>query len=133
MKEKQPASAAETTNRESHVDHLPLLLDLPLFKKQIKEGAAWSKGPRSALTVYKSENLRLVLIALHKNGDLPKHTAPGRISVQVLEGHIRFGTEEKVIELAEGQIVTLKEHVPHDVLALEESLILLTIALKAAG
>lgn len=131
MEEKKPAPSATDTNDANNVHHLPTALDLPLLMQQVKEGPAWLKGPRNALTVFKSGNLRIVLIALHKNGDLPKHTAPGMISVQVLEGYIRFSTEEKAVDLAQGQLVTLKEHIPHDVLALEESLILLTIALAA--
>jgi len=84
-------------------------------------------GPRNAITVFKSERLRIVLIALHAGAEMPTHTAEGMISVQVLEGHLRFGTQEQTLQLTQGQLVALHDRIPHSVLALEESLFLLTL------
>ena len=95
---------------------------------QIKKEPAWLNGPRNAITVFKSERLRIVLIALHNGAELPTHTADGTISVQVLEGSIRFETAEEAVQLANGQLVTLHDRIPHSVLATEESIILLTLA-----
>ena len=103
-------------------------IDLLRFMEQIKKEPAWLNGPRNAITVFKSECLRLVLIALHAGAELPTHTADGTISVQVLEGSIRFGTSGESVQLGKGQLVTLHEKIPHSVLALEESLFLLTLA-----
>src|SRR5690606_2267605 len=110
------------------------LLDAPLveinlnsFKKQIKQEQAWKEGDRNAITIFKSDGMRLVLIALHTGAELKTHTAPGIISVQVLEGEIIFGTEQKTAKLTEGQMITLHKGVPHSVFANKESTFLLTL------
>jgi quercetin dioxygenase-like cupin family protein len=56
------------------------------------------------------------------------HTADGIISVQVLEGQMLFNTEWRPVELSKGQMLALHERIPHNVLALEETIFLLTLA-----
>lgn len=115
------------------------LLDAPLveinlnsFKKQIKQEQAWKEGDRNAITIFKSDGMRLVLIALHTGAELKTHTAPGIISVQVLEGEIIFGTEQKTAKLTEGQMITLHKGVPHSVFANKESTFLLTLSIPSS-
>ena len=60
------------------------------------------------------------------------HTAPGTISVQVLQGKIRFTTEKKAVEREKGQMLALYAGIPHSVFAVEESVFLLTMALPAS-
>ena len=112
---------------ERTVDAALVSIDLPRFIEQIKKEPAWLNGPRNAITVFKSDRLRLVLIALHGGAELPTHTADGVICVQVLVGRIRFGTENTSISLNTGQMVTLHEKISHSVLALEDSMFLLTL------
>ena len=128
MEEKTNASTPQRPSGERTVNAPLVTIDLPRFMVQIKKEPAWLNGPRNAITVFKSERLRIVLIALHNGAELPTHTADGTISVQVLEGSIRFETAEEAVQLANGQLVTLHDRIPHSVLATEESIILLTLA-----
>jgi quercetin dioxygenase-like cupin family protein len=107
-------------------------IDLNSFKKQIKQEQAWKEGDRNAITIFKSDGMRLVLIALHTGAELKTHTAPGIISVQVLEGEIIFGTEQKTAKLTEGQMITLHKGVPHSVFANKESTFLLTLSIPSS-
>ncbi len=68
-------------------------VDLYSFRRQIKQEQTWSSSDRNAITVYKTTGMRIVLVALHQGAEMKTHTAPGIISVQVLEGKIRFTTE----------------------------------------
>jgi quercetin dioxygenase-like cupin family protein len=72
--------------------------------------------------------MRIVLIGLHDGAELKTHTANGVISVQVLEGQIKFTAEEQTVSLVKGQMIALHEKIPHSVLALEETFFLLTLA-----
>src|SRR5690606_9995072 len=128
MEEKMNESTPLRPEGERVVNAPLVTIDLPRFMEQIKKEPAWLNGTRNAITVFKSERLRLVLIALHGGAELPTHTADGTISVQVLEGSILFGTAEESVQLGKGQMITLHELIPHNVLALEESLFLLTLA-----
>ena len=59
---------------------------------------------------------------------MTKHKAEGIISLQVLDGHINFITEDRTEELTKGKMVTLHKGINHSVAALEKSVFLLTIA-----
>lgn len=102
-------------------------MDLKEFAKTIKHEKAWKEKDRNAMTIYKSEGMRMVLIALHKNAVLEKHTANGTINVQVLDGEITFSTDDQTINLKEGQAVALHKMIPHEVTAIKETVFLLTL------
>jgi quercetin dioxygenase-like cupin family protein len=104
-------------------------MDLNSFRRQIKEEEAWQKSDRNAITIFKTDSMRLVLIGLQQGAEMKTHTAPGIISVQVLEGKLRFTTEPQTAELGEGQMLALHAGIPHSVLALEEAIFLLTLAI----
>lgn len=52
-----------------------------------------------------------MLIALHKDAVMPRHTADGIISVQVIEGKMQFNTDEHSLELNTGQMLALHERI----------------------
>ena len=69
-------------------------------------------------------------MGLHQNAELIPHKANGVISVQVLEGKIKFDTEEKSSLIEKGQMIALQENITHSVIALTESFFLLTLAMN---
>lgn len=103
-------------------------IDLPAFMKQIKNEPSWKDSDRNAITVFKTKNFRIVLIALHKEAVMTTHTAEGMISVQVMEGDILFSVPDNTVNLCAGQMLTLHESIPHSVIAKEESIFLLTLS-----
>jgi len=103
-------------------------MDLNKLIAQVREEQSWNENDRNSITILKSETMRIVLIGLHEGAELKTHTANGMISVQVLEGNIRFTTEPQTVELVKGQMLALHPKVPHSVLALQESFFLLTMA-----
>lgn len=103
-------------------------LDLEMLISQIKEEEAWKEKDRNAMTVYNTNGMSLVLMALHKGAELKRHQAQGIITVQVLEGRMRFFTDEKTVERSKGEMLALHEKIPHSVLALEDTVFLLTHA-----
>ncbi len=108
-------------------------IDLLLFIKQLKYEKAWKESDRNAITVFKTTGMCIVLVGLHKDAEMTKHTADGLISVQVLEGQMIFNTDEESIKLSKGQMITLHEGIQHSVLAIEETIFLLTITSSLAG
>ena len=108
-------------------------IDLPLFIEQIRNEEPWIDSDRNAITVFKTNGLRIVLIALHKGAEMIKHTADGLISLQVLEGQISFNTDERTVELSKGQMLALHAGIPHSVQAIEETIFLLTLTTTKTG
>jgi quercetin dioxygenase-like cupin family protein len=103
-------------------------IDVPEFIRQIKNEAAWKKNDRNAMTIYKTGGMRLVLVALHEDAVIEKHTTNGIVSVQVLDGEINFNTEGQSYVLRKGEVIALHRNVPHSVAATKESVFLLTVA-----
>jgi quercetin dioxygenase-like cupin family protein len=104
-------------------------MDLNQFVLQIKGESTWLESDRNSMTIFKSDILTIVLLGLHQNAEMKTHQANGVISVQVLQGRIKFTTEEKTVSLEKGQMIALHENIPHSVMALEETFFLLTIAM----
>ncbi len=102
-------------------------MDIPEFIKQLKAEATWQNSDRNAMTVYKTNGMRIVLIALHEDAVLKKHTAEGIISVQVLEGEIIFSTDGQSVVVKQGQMIALHKGLPHSVKAVKETVFLLTL------
>ena len=125
----------DTNNRphgERALDAPMVTIDLSLFIAQIREEEQWKNSDRNAITIFKSMIMRIVLIALHKNAELSRHTANGIISVQVLEGKMIFNTDQRSVELSKGQLLTLHQGIPHSIVAKEETVFLLTLTTTLA-
>lgn len=110
-----------------------VVMDLHAFRQQIKREQAWRISDRNAITVFKSAGLRVLLVALHAGAEMKTHTSAGTITLQVLEGHISFQTDPQGAELTQGQLLALHGTIPHRVLAREESVFLLTIAMPTGS
>lgn len=109
------------------LDASMITMDLFLLIAQIKEEESYKNGDRNAITIFKSDGMRIVLIALHEGAEMKTHKAPGIISVQVLEGHIIFTTAQETTERTAGQMLALHAEIPHSVIAKTESVFLLTL------
>ncbi|SIR45685.1 cupin domain-containing protein [Pontibacter lucknowensis] len=126
----------ETENSQQSGNSLPrdsvgalITTDLVALALELKGEENWQKSGRGSRTIYKSEAMRILLNVMQAGAEIKPHQAPGPISVQVVEGSIRFNTETETVVLTKGQLLTLQEHVRHSVEALEEAAFLLTVSL----
>ena len=127
MDEKYNESTPQRPTGDRSIDAALVTIDLPLFAEQIKQESSWKDSDRNAITVFKTNGLRIVLIALHEGAEMARHTAGGIISLQVLEGELQFNTDTQSVELNKGQMLTLHERIPHSVRAIKETTFLLTL------
>ena len=125
---------SDTSQHESHRrPHGPpmaapfLEFDLPSEIHRLHAETAWDAG-KNARTLIKYDDFRVVLMALKANVRVPEHKTEGRISVHALTGHIQVKASGRTFSLRAGGVLALDHGVPHDVEALEESALLLTIA-----
>lgn len=103
-------------------------MDLNQFIQQIKDEPTWKDSDHNAITLFKSDDLRIVLMGMHAQSTLKTHTANATISVQVLEGNIHFTAENETKNLHKGQMIALHPKLPHSVFAVTESFFLLTMS-----
>jgi quercetin dioxygenase-like cupin family protein len=102
-------------------------LDLPAEVSRLHEESAWGTG-QNAKTLIKYDTLRVVLVALKAGKSLAEHRTEGRISVHVLAGHVEIKAAGRTFNLRAGGLLALDKNLPHDVRALQESSVLLTVA-----
>ncbi len=121
----------DTVNRpegERIIDAPYVTIDLPQYIEQIKNEKMWQERDHNAITVFKNDQLTLVLVAMHPKAEIrtlrPKHLWTG----QVLSGRVQLMINEKEVALQKGQVVVLHAGIPYTVQAQEESLLLLTVA-----
>ncbi|CAM4003298.1 cupin domain-containing protein [Deinococcus marmoris] len=95
---------------------------------RLRDDAPLAKYGRDSLTLVRDSSFTLLLVALKAGTGLPNHTAPGPISVLVLDGRVAFTSKGERCDLSPHELVTLPARVPHEVMALEDSAILITIA-----
>ena len=102
-------------------------IDLLSYMKQIKQEQSWKDSDRNAITVFKTKGITIVLIALHEGAEMIRHSVDSIVSVQMLEGQIKFSTDLEFIEMNKDQMIVIHENISHSVLAIKESVFLLTL------
>ena len=93
----------------------------------LRQEPEWISGKRNSVTVVKTSNLSVVLTAIKKDATLCGHEVDGPITVQVVSGAIQFGVSGEPRRLAAGTVIALDKGIPHDIQALQDSELLLTI------
>ena len=69
-----------------------------------------------------------IRIVFKKGQVMEDHQAPFAIIVQVIKGCINFGVNNEVEALNTGDLISLKPHEVHNLTALEESVVRLTLS-----
>jgi quercetin dioxygenase-like cupin family protein len=95
---------------------------------QLHDEEVWARTGRNSKTLVKQPDFRIVLMALKKGGRLEKHSADARTSIQMLKGRVKLQLAEQTVDLQEGHLLVLDRALEHELEALEESAILLTIS-----
>lgn len=86
-------------------------------------------GQEKTTTLVKSDHLEVIRLVLPRGKHIPRHEAPGEVTIQCLEGRIRMDLNGAVVELSAGDLLYLGDRAPHDVQALEDSTVLATLVL----
>jgi quercetin dioxygenase-like cupin family protein len=121
-------TTAERSLTEYSLDAPLLTFDISMLLAQLKHEDLWRTGKRNAMTLLKGHGLRVVLILLHAGIAIPSHQAESPLSMQVVEGCLQVRTDSDSVILKKGHMLALQAGIRHDVEALEESALLLTLA-----
>jgi len=104
-----------------------LEFDLARELEQLHAEPEWSRG-QNARTLVKHDDFRVVLLALKAGARIPEHRTEGRISIHTVHGQVQVRAQGRTFDLPTGGLLALDRDLPHDVEALEDSAVLLTIA-----
>lgn len=75
-----------------------------------------------------TENSKEIRIAFRKGQVMKEHKTPFPIVVQVFKGEIDFGVNGEVKHLEEGTMISLDGGVPHNLIAIEDSIVRLSLS-----
>ena len=84
-------------------------------------------------TLYKHGPTTVALFLFGHLTRLPPHRTKGVVTIYLLEGHLEVKAEGEVHDLYAGHLLALAPGVEHDVVAREESRMLLTVHLDASA
>lgn len=83
---------------------------------------------RRAESLVRTDQLRVVLVTMREGASLHEHTAPGHITIHVLEGEMAVLVEGDEITLKAGGLISIEANTRHAVRAQSEGAFLLTIS-----
>jgi quercetin dioxygenase-like cupin family protein len=88
----------------------------------------YRRSGRAGRTLAKSGRFRLVLTAMGKGNEIGTHQADSPMTLQVVQGALRFRTNGEEYTLNAGQVLFFGPGEAHDIRATEDSALLLTIS-----
>lgn len=97
----------------------------------LKRGEQYATTGHAARTLFKRAELRIVLIVLRRDAEMKEHRTNQPVAIQALMGSIRVALPERALELPAGGLVVVESDVVHDVLALEDTALLLSMPWSA--
>jgi quercetin dioxygenase-like cupin family protein len=105
-----------------------MTFDLQPTVRELRRDDSYARTGRLGRTLARSGRLRMVLVALNSGVEVGTHQADSPMTIQVLEGRIGFRVDGTGHELSAGQVLFFGPGEAHDIRALEESALLLTIS-----
>jgi quercetin dioxygenase-like cupin family protein len=105
-----------------------MTFDLQPTLQELRRDESYTRSGRLGRTLARSGRLRMVLVALNSGIEVGTHQADSPMTIQVLEGRIGFRVGGASHELSAGQVLFFMPGEAHDIRALDESALLLTIS-----
>ena len=124
-----PGDGIEALNRLPELAKPLLQIDLDRELQQLRRQDSWQRETgRSSKTLAKYPDFRIVLILMKSGTSMRQHKAEGRIAIQQLKGQVCIHLADRKVTVSAGHLLVLDCGVLHDVEALEESALLLSIS-----
>ncbi|HEX3481938.1 MAG TPA: hypothetical protein VHT91_43290 [Kofleriaceae bacterium] len=103
------------------------VFDLAALDRELRSEDAYRRDGHTARTLVREPALRIVLVVMKAGARIAEHVAQEITSIQAVTGQVRV-TLERPIELAAGGVLVIAPDCRHQVEAIAESGLLLTLA-----
>ena len=129
MEEKYNNATPQRPAGARPLDAAIIPINIPKHVFQIKLEDAYEKNGKNAITIFKSEQVTITLLALKAGQDIHPGSDENEatMSLQVINGHLDFESFDKRIDLKEGELLTLHQQLSFKAQAVEETICLLTL------
>lgn len=105
-----------------------LQFDLASEIEALRQEEAWLQTGRNSSTLVKHPDFRVVLAIMKAGTQMHEHKADARISIHSLKGRLRLRLPDQTVDLPAGHLLALDRGTTHDVEAVKESALLLTLS-----
>ncbi|MCG6989907.1 MAG: hypothetical protein LJF06_17240 [Gemmatimonadetes bacterium] len=104
-----------------------LTFDLEAQIAQLRGDENYTRTGRVGRTLVKAGALRLTLVVLAAGVDVGTHQAESPMTLQPVQGRLRYRVEQEYFEIGEGEVLFFGPGHAQDIRALEDTALLLTI------
>jgi quercetin dioxygenase-like cupin family protein len=126
MEIKRNEATANRPQGDRVIDAPYVFIDLPTFIDQITREKAWEKNDRNGITVFKANNITMVITAMQEGAKIDDNSVDAFLTLQVLGGKTRVTAPDGDIEMHKNQVISFHPGVRHSVEALSDVILLLT-------
>jgi quercetin dioxygenase-like cupin family protein len=96
-------------------------------KTYLKEEVKYQDGTIVSKQIIKKPNGNITLFAFDKGESLTEHTSPFEAVVYMVEGEMEIKIGGNPYKVKEGEIIVMPSDIPHGLVAVEKSKMLLTM------
>jgi quercetin dioxygenase-like cupin family protein len=122
-----PAEAWMTPIQRT-LDEPMMIFDLESQIRELRADDSYRRSGRLGRTLARSGRLRIVLVVLNSGIEVGTHQAESPMTLQLIRGRLGFRVDGHNHELREGQLLFFGPGDAHDIRALDESALLLTLS-----
>ena len=102
--------------------------DLSFYLDKIKLKQRWIQGEPNSMILLKHPNKQIVLIAMHEGMEMESFQLNDSVTLQIIEGKLKFQTRKETITLEKDQILTFRDTIKYSMTTDIETVFLLTIS-----
>lgn len=97
-------------------------------KASLSENITYNETKPSISVLFETETTKEIRVVMKENQVMKEHKTKFPITVELFEGAIDFGVDGIVYKLIKGDLVSLEANVPHDLVAVKDSIVRLTLS-----
>jgi quercetin dioxygenase-like cupin family protein len=130
MGEATPDASASGDAERHHARYGALSRNVMVFDlaSEAKQLTLPFESVHTARTLAKLDTIRLTLMKLSANSTIREHQVAHQVSLQTVSGHVVVHVEGQPLEMPAGHVIVLARGIAHDIVAKEDSVVLLTVS-----
>lgn len=112
------------------VDAPYVYADIEQAIEQLKDEEAWQKNDRNGITIFKSEDVTMVVTIMKANAEMPLQTTDGFVILQTINGLVNVVLNNMTEQVGAQQILSLHPGVEYSVIAAKDAAVLIIVIKK---
>lgn len=99
-----------------------------IHQAEILTDIAFNANKPLISVLFETNFTKEIRIVLKKGTHMSKHKSQHPIVIEIVEGSIQFGVDDKMHTLDKGHLLALEGNVPHNLIATADSIVRLTLS-----